>query len=110
MKILLSTCLALALSLAAFAQSQDQSSGQGSQATQGSQSQSQTDTKASAGKNMSGTVSHDAKSVKSDSDNKKYKVDNPDALKGKEDQHIAMVVAVDPDTNTIHIIQVQQPQ
>src|SRR5258705_11363440 len=107
MKTLIAIVLASVLSLAAFAQSQDQSSGQGSQATQG---QGQTDTKASAGKNMSGTVSHDGKTFKNDADNKKYKVDNPDTLKGKEDQHVAMVVAVDPDTNTIHIIQVEAPQ
>jgi hypothetical protein len=108
MKTLIAILLASVLSLAAFAQSQDQTSGQGSQATQGSQSQ--TDTKASSGKSMSGTVSHDGKTFKNDADNKKYKVDNPDTLKGKEDQHVAMVVAVDPSTNTVHIIEVQQPQ
>ncbi len=108
MKMLISVFLALALSMAAFAQSQDQTSGQGSQATPGTQGQS--DTKASTGKNMSGTVSHDGKSFKNDADNKKYKVDNPDTLKGKEDQHVAMIVAVDPSTNTIHIIQVEAPQ
>jgi hypothetical protein len=109
MKTLIAILLAFVLSLAAFAQSQDQTSGQGSQATQGSQSQPDT-TKASAGKNMSGTVSHDGKSFKNDADSKKYKVDNPDTLKGKEDQHVTMIVAVDPDTNTVHIIEVQQPQ
>ena len=108
MKTLIAILLAFGLSLAAFAQSQDQTSGQGSQATPGGQGQ--TDTKASAGKNMSGTVSHDGKSFKNDADSKKYKVDNPDSLKGKEDQHVAMIVAVDPNTNTIHIIEVQQPQ
>jgi hypothetical protein len=114
MKVLISILLAFAFAIAASAQSQDQSSGQGSQgsqATQGSQSsQGSQSQSAGSGKNMSGTVSHDRKSFKSDSDNKKYKVENPDALQGKEDQHVAMVVAVDPDTNTIHIIQVQQPQ
>ena len=108
MKILISILLAFVLSLVIFAQSQDQTSGQGSQATQGSQGQ--TDTKASTNKNMSGTVSHDRQSFKNDADNKKYKVDNPDSLNGKEDQHVAMIVAVDPDTNTIHIIQVEPPQ
>jgi hypothetical protein len=112
MKTLIAILLAFGLSLAAFAQSQDQSqpSGQGSQATQGSQS-SQTDTsKASSGKQMSGTVGHNGKTFKNDADSKQYKVDNPDTLKGKEDQHVAMVVAVDPDTNTIHIIQVAPQQ
>jgi hypothetical protein len=58
---------------------------------------------------MSGTVSHDAKSFKNDADSKKYKVDNPTALQGKEDQHVAVIVAVDPDTNTIHILQLAAP-
>ena len=108
MKTLIAVLLASVLSLAAFAQSQDQTPGQGSQATPGTQGQ--TDTKASSGKNMSGTVSHDGKSFKNDADSKKYKVDNPDTLKGKEDQHVAVIVAVDPNTNTVHVIEVQQPQ
>ena len=111
MKTLIAILLAFGLSIAAFAQSQDQSqpSSQGSQATQGSQSQNDT-TKATNGKNMSGTVSHNGKTFKNDADSKQYKVDNPDTLKGKEDQHVAMIVAVDPDSNTIHIIQVEPPQ
>jgi uncharacterized protein HemX len=109
MKTLIAILLAFGLSLAAFAQSQSQPSSQGSQATQGSQSQNDT-TKATNGKNMSGTVSHNGKTFKNDADSKQYKVDNPDTLKGKEDQHVAMIVAVDPDSNTIHIIQVEPPQ
>jgi len=108
MKTLIAILLASVLSLAAFAQSQDQTPGQGTQAAPGSQSQ--TDTKAASGKSMSGTIGHDGKTFKSDADNKKYKVDNPDTLKGKEDQHVSIVVAVDPNTNTVHIIEVQQPQ
>ena len=108
MKTLIAILLAFVLSLAVFAQSQDQTSGQGSQAIPGTQGQ--TDTKASSGQNMAGTVSHDGKSFKNDADSKKYKVDNPDTLKGKEDQHVAIVVAVDPNTDTVHIIEVQQPQ
>jgi uncharacterized protein HemX len=111
MKTLIAILLAFGLSLAAFAQSQDQSQtpSQGSQATQGSQSQTDA-SKASNGKNMSGTVSHNGKTFKNDADSKQYKVDNPDTLNPKEDQHVAMVVAVDPDSNTIHIIQVEPPQ
>jgi hypothetical protein len=59
---------------------------------------------------MSGTVSHDGKSFTNDADSKKYKVANPDALKGKADQHVAMIVAVDPNANSIHVIEVQAPQ
>jgi uncharacterized protein HemX len=110
MKTLIAILLAFGLSLAVFAQSQqDQTSGQGTQATQGSQGQNDI-TKATNGKNMSGTVSHNGKTFKNDADSKQYKVDNPDTLKGKEDQHVAMIVAVDPDSNTIHIIQVEPPQ
>ena len=110
MKTLIAILLAFGLSLAVFAQSQqDQTSGQGTQATQGSQGQNDT-TKATNGKNMSGTVSHNGKTFKNDADSKQYKVDNPATLKGKEDQHVAMIVAVDPDSNTIHIIQVEPPQ
>jgi pectin methylesterase-like acyl-CoA thioesterase len=101
MKIMISIIVIIGLSMMVVAQSQDRSSQQG-QATQTS-----SDTK---GKNMSGTVSHDAKSFKSDADSKKYKVDNPQALSGKEDQHVAVLVAVDPDTNTIHIMQLVPPQ
>jgi hypothetical protein len=94
--MLISILLALALSTAALAQSQGQSPNQGNQ---GSQAQN------ANGKNISGTVSHDRKTFKNDANNKNYKVDNPDALKGEEDQHVAVIVAVDPDTNTSHIIQ-----
>jgi hypothetical protein len=103
MKILISILMIVGLSMMAVAQSQNQTSPQG----QSTQTSSGTNAK---GKNMSGTVSHDAKSFKSDTDSKKYKVDNPQALSGKEDQHVAVLVAVDPDTNTIHIMQVEPPQ
>jgi hypothetical protein len=33
-----------------------------------------------------------------------------DALKDYEDQHVAVIVAVDPDTGDLHIIQVEVPQ
>jgi len=107
MKILVSILLAFALSLVAFAQQPDRTSPQGSQATQG-----QANPQAEIGKNqnMSGTVSQDGKTFKDDADNKSYKIDNPDALKGKENQHVAIVVAVYPDTNTVHIIKLEAPQ
>ncbi len=43
-------------------------------------------------------------------DSKKYQVNNPYALKDYEDQHVAVIVAVDPDTGDLHIIQVEVPQ
>ena len=102
--------------IATLAWSQNQSSGQnqsGSQASQGSQSQSsQTSTghSTSGNQDMSGKVSHDRKSFTNDKDNTRYKVDNPDALQGQEDQHVAVIVHFDPDTNTIHVIQLEPPQ
>jgi hypothetical protein len=50
------------------------------------------------------------KSVTSDKDSKSYKVDNPETLKGKEDQHVALIVQADPNNNVIHIIQVEPQQ
>jgi hypothetical protein len=108
MKILLLVVLSAALSMATLASSQSQGTSQsGSQASQGNQSQG---TQNNGNQNMSGTVSHDHKSVTNDKDNKNYKVDNPETLKGKDDQHVALVVAVDPDNNVVHIIQVEPPQ
>jgi len=57
--------------------------------------QNQANTKGS--QNMSGNVSANGKNFVSDKDNKKYKVDNPDALKDHEGQHVAIIVRVDPD-------------
>ena len=113
MKILLLVVLSASLSMATLASSQSQDTSQsGSQASQGNQSQgTQNQTNSSSGnQNMSGTVSHDHKSVTNDKDNKNYKVDNPEKLKGKEDQHVALVVEVDPDNNVLHIIQLEPQQ
>ena len=124
MKALFSVIAVFLLSLAVIAQS----GSSGSQSPQGqppsgSQGQPQTSDQAkppdqgqpSTGsatgqQKMSGTVSKDGKSFTSDSDSKKYKVDNPDALQGHEGQQVALVVSVDPTTNTVHIIQVGGPQ
>jgi hypothetical protein len=112
MKTLTSVLLALALSLGALAQSQDQSGSQsGKQSGQNSQNQTQSSpSNTSNGQNMSGTVSQDRRIITNDRDNKNYKVDNPNSLKGKEGQHVSVIVAVDPDTNTIHVIQLEEPQ
>ena len=120
MKIMMLVVLSAFLSMATLANSQDQSGSQsGSQASQSSQSQgsqsqgsqgqgNQAQTGNNSNQHMSGTVSHDRQSFTSK--NKKYKVDNPDALQGKEDQQVGLVVAVDPDNNVIHIIQIEPPQ
>jgi hypothetical protein len=110
MKILVSILLALTLSLVAFSQAPDQPSPQGSQASPGSQGQVAPPADSGKNKNMSGTVSQDGKTFKNDADSKSYKIDNPEALKGKENQHLAIVVAVYPDTNTVHIIKLEAPQ
>jgi anionic cell wall polymer biosynthesis LytR-Cps2A-Psr (LCP) family protein len=109
MKIVTLVLLAMGLSLGAWAQSQDQSGSQsGSQSGQSQAQNSQTST-SNNNQNMSGTVSHDRKTLMNDKDSKNYKVDNPNSLQGKEDQHVSMIVAVDPDTNTIHVIQLEAP-
>jgi hypothetical protein len=100
----------LGVAIATAAWSQDQSTSQnGSQPSQGSQNQaSQTGT--NGNQNMSGTVGHDRKTVTNDKNDKRYKVDNPEALQGQEDQHVALIVHFDPDNNVIHVIQVEPPQ
>jgi hypothetical protein len=56
---------------------------------------------------MSGKVSGDGKTFVSDQDNTKWKVSNPDALKGYENQQVMLVMQVDPATNQIHIVSLQ---
>ena len=83
----------------------------GTQSGQASQQDNQsTQTNSGPTQNMSGKVSHDGKSVVNDGDNKSYSVNNPNALQNYEDQHVAMIVMVDPDENVIHIISVAPPQ
>jgi hypothetical protein len=109
----------MALSVAVLAQSQDQSSGQGQSGSQGQGSQGQSNqsqggmqgSNASSGaQNMTGTVGHSGKDFTNDRNSQKYKVDNPEALKGREDQHVALLVQVDPDNNVIHVVQIEPPQ
>jgi anionic cell wall polymer biosynthesis LytR-Cps2A-Psr (LCP) family protein len=57
--------------------------------------------------NVEGKVSKDGKRFVNDKDQKSWKVDNPDMTKGHENQQVAMVVVVDPDTNEIHIISLE---
>jgi biopolymer transport protein ExbD len=58
---------------------------------------------------MSGKVSQDGKTFTSDSGSKNYTVSNPDALKGHEGQHVALIVHVDPQDGVLHIAQVEMP-
>lgn len=115
MKIVLSVLLAMALSMAVLAQSQDQSGGQGQsgsqpQGTQSQNGQMQGASSGSSAQNMSGTVSHSGTNFTNDKNSHKYKVDNPETLKGREDQHVALLVQVDPDNNVIHVVQIEPPQ
>ncbi len=103
MKTLVVSVVVLALSLPIMAVAQDATK-QNDNQTQQNQANAQNN------KNMSGKVSSNGKTFTNDADSKKYQVNNPDALKDYEDQHVAVIVAVDPDTGDLHIIQVEAPQ
>ena len=103
MKTLVVSVAVLALSLPIMAVAQD--------ATKQNDNQTQQNqANAKNNKNMSGKVSSDGKTFTNDVDSKKYRVNNPSALQDYEDQHVAVIVAVDPDTGDLHIIQVEVPQ
>jgi anionic cell wall polymer biosynthesis LytR-Cps2A-Psr (LCP) family protein len=76
-------------------------------AMQNSGDQAKQDTAKTQQQNVEGKVSKDGKRFVNDKDQKSWKVDNPDMTKGHENQQVAMVVVVDPDTNEIHIISVE---
>lgn len=103
MKTLVVSVAILALTLPIMAVAQD--------ATKQNDNQTQQNqANAKNNKNMSGKVSSDGKTFTNDVDSKKYRVNNPSALQDYEDQHVAVIVAVDPDTGDLHIIQVEVPQ
>lgn len=103
MKTLVVSVAVLALSLPIMALAQD--------ATKQNDNQTQQNqANAKNNKNMSGKVSSDGKTFTNDVDTKKYRVNNPSALQDYEDQHVAVIVAVDPDTGDLHIIQVEVPK
>jgi hypothetical protein len=97
----------LALSLALWVMAGSKASAQQTDSQQKQTDQTHANSK--AGQNMSGNVSSNGKNFVNDKDGKKYKVDNPDALKDHEGQHVAIIVHVDPDTGDLHIIQVEVP-
>ena len=102
MKTLVVSVAVLALSLPIMAVAQD--------ATKQNDNQTQQNqANAKNNKNMSGKVSSDGKTFTNDVDSKKYRVNNPSALQDYEDQHVAVIVAVDPDTGDLYIIQVEVP-
>jgi pectin methylesterase-like acyl-CoA thioesterase len=103
MKTLVVSVAVLALSLPIMAVAQD--------ATKQNDNQTQQNqANAKNNKNMSGKVSSDGKTFTNDVDSKNYRVNNPSALQDYEDQHVAVIVAVDPDTGDLHIIQVEVPR
>ena len=103
MKTLVVSVAVLALSLPIMAVAQDAAK-QNDNQTQQNQANAQNN------KNMAGKVSSDGKTFTIDADSKKYHVNNPSALQDYEDQHVAVIVTVDPNTADLHIIQVQVPQ
>ena len=109
MKILLSILAACALSLMLMAQTQDTSKASGSQGTQNQQSQASTQTDQNANQTISGKVSNQGKTFTSDK-GQSYTVDNPSSLQNYDNQQVAVIVQVDPNTGDLHIIHVQMPQ
>ena len=108
--VLLLAALGLSVFLAAQTQDRNQQSTGNTTNTQASSNQrTGNQGQANGGQHMSGKVSSDGKTFTSDS-NQKYQVDNPSSLQNVEGQQVDVLVAVDPDTGTIHIIQVAAPQ
>ena len=114
-KILITICLALGFCMSTLvaqdtsSQSGSQGNQSGSQASQSSQgSQSSSTSNSGQDQKMTGKVSSDRKTFSSNG--KDYTVSNPDALKGSEGQAVTVLVGVDPDNNTIHIVQLVPQQ
>jgi len=108
-KLIVVTCaLALAMSTMALAQqSTDQTSPSGSQTGQDNSKQPSTGQNTPKQQSASGKISRNGKTFTNDSDNKSYTVDNPEADQGYEGQHVIMLIHVDPDTNTVHILSLE---
>jgi hypothetical protein len=94
--------MALAMALSVISCDKKQSNAGTSQSKEPTQS-------AQADQNMSGKVSNNGKTFTNDSDSKSYTVGNPDALKDYQDQHVAVLFHVDPETGAIHITQIVTP-
>lgn len=117
MKNLVLMCVIAVLALPILAQDSSQQNSQSqqqqpsSQASQSGQANQASPADSSSGNSrMSGTVSKDGKTFTDSQSNHSYKVDNPDALQGQTGaDNVGVIVHVDPDTNTIHIVQVALP-
>src|ERR1700727_3287532 len=101
MKSLVVSVAVLALSLPIMAMAQDTTKQNNNQPNQSQQNQAN----AENDKNMSGKVSSNGKTFTNDADSKKYQVNNPDALKDYDDQHLPPFVAGDLDTRALNIIE-----
>ena len=114
MKIMMSMCVVLTMTVAAWCHAPQNKQQRGAQSSYGAQnaqtSQGANSQKAKDDQTMVGKVSGDAKTFTNASDSKSYKVDNPDTLQSSEGQNVAILVHVDPDTGTIHIIQLEPTQ
>lgn len=110
MKVLMSAGVVMVLSLAIAAWGQNSSQSNNNQNSNPNTQSTQGNTTSSQGQSMSGTVSKNGQTFVNDQDNKSYKVDNPQVDQSYQGQHVTMMVRVDPDTNTIHIVQIETPQ
>lgn len=124
MKMMMSMCVVFTMTVAAWCYASQQqgggqsqnsaqspSGGQNSQNSQNSQSgQASANQKSKGDQSMVGKVSSDGKNFTDTTNSKDYKVDNPDSLQSSEGQNVAVLVHVDPDTGTIHIIQLEPTQ
>jgi hypothetical protein len=118
MKMMMSMCVVLTITVAAWCYaSQQQSGGQSQNSAQSSSGgqnsqngQSSANQKSKSDQSMVGKVSSDGKTFTDANNSKDYKVDNPDSLQSSEGQNVAVLVHVDPDTGTIHVIQLEPTQ
>ena len=53
---------------------------------------------------ITGKISDDGKTFVSDSDGKSYAINNPDAVKGHEGQHVTLKANVSADKNSVDIV------
>jgi hypothetical protein len=111
MKTMMLVLFTMTVAALCYAAQNTQSSGaQNQNSAQSPSGQNSQNANAKGGQSMVGKVSSDAKKFTDSSDSKTYKVDNPDTLQSSEGQNVAVLVHVDPDTGTIHILQLEPTQ
>jgi hypothetical protein len=96
----------LAFALSVFTVAGQQTTNPNSKRTPNDQA-SQTNASANSEQSASGKVSADGKSFVTDKDDKTWTVNNPSALQGYENQHVTLLINVDPVTNTIQIVSLE---